>query len=290
MERLKSPIKRPLDVKMPKPLKSEGLSLYRSVNQNVVKELQSEIATLLLLLKMRQDEYVTDARRFIKDGIGLDIITAFRAIRGKITPEFLSMRIGGIVTPEINKANRVSREKFEQQIKKSVGIDISGILAEEGITDFLETEISKNVSLISSASMEYLKNVETSIITGVNRGLRYEEIAKQITGKNGADGKLKRKIQLIARNEMANVNSQLNKKRSENLGITKFKWISADDERVRGNPNGLYPNARPSHWHLDYKRSGKLFEWKKGAPSKDGPIWPGSAVLCRCTSANILEP
>ena len=46
------------------------------------------------------------------------------------------------------------------------------------------------------------------------------------------------------------------------------------DERVRGNPNGKYPNAKYNHW----EREGQIFSVDE--PPEDGH--PGEPIRCRC--------
>lgn len=71
-----------------------------------------------------------------------------------------------------------------------------------------------------------------------------------------------------------NLNAQLAQKRQQSLGATEYVWQTMWDERVRGNPGGLYPNAKPSHW----EREGKTFSWSN--PPEGGH--PGQAINCRC--------
>jgi len=49
----------------------------------------------------------------------------------------------------------------------------------------------------------------------------------------------------------------LNRNRQEDLGVMGYDWRNVGDERVRGNPVGLYKNAKYDHWH----REGKGFKW-----------------------------
>lgn len=62
---------------------------------------------------------------------------------------------------------------------------------------------------------------------------------------------------LIARDQLSKLNGQVTKRRQQEIGLTIYKWNTALDERVRGRPGGLYPNARPSHWVLE----GKFCSW-----------------------------
>jgi HK97 family phage portal protein len=67
-------------------------------------------------------------------------------------------------------------------------------------------------------------------------------------------------------------------------------WISATDERVRGNPDGLYPKSKTDHWHLHGQivDSNEPFEDTKSGdllmfPRDPNAKLAGSVINCRCT-------
>jgi uncharacterized protein with gpF-like domain len=77
------------------------------------------------------------------------------------------------------------------------------------------------------------------------------------------------------------------------LGTPYYFWATAMDERVRGNPEGIYPKAVPSHWEMQ----NKLCKWTDPSTySTDyGRNWeaktermpklhPGEDWQCRCTA------
>lgn len=265
---------------MPKPLKGQGLAYFRQLNRLVIELKRAVKEQVLSVLKARKSE-------FVSDGIGIDIITILAQMKQRYSQENVGIRANNIAVPAVNQVVGSNQRKFEKLVSNTVGVDIAGILTGEGLTDFVETQVVKNSTLITNMTSEYLKEVETVIINGVNSGLRYEEIAKQIQARTGSAGsKLTNKARLIARNEVANINSQLTKRRSEDLGIKEFIWSTSDDERVRGDPGGLYPDAKPSHFRLD----GKRFSWKDGAKTINGSIWPGSEINCRCVAINVISP
>ena len=82
-------------------------------------------------------------------------------------------------------------------------------------------------------------SLRTSIEKGKSISQVTSEIMKagQVTQSRAAN---------IARNEIKNLTSQLNTRRSVNAGFDIYEWQNSGDERVRGNPGGLYPNAKPS--------------------------------------------
>jgi uncharacterized protein with gpF-like domain len=104
---------------------------------------------------------------------------------------------------------------------------------------------------------------------------------------------------LIAVDQAHKINASLNQLRSEELGSISYIWRTADDERVRGNPSGKYPNVPKSRNH--FLRDDKEFLWKPwGGSEKTRPVNasgkkipdppkegnPGEPINCRC----IAEP
>lgn len=262
------------------PRKGLEFQYFRQLKQ-ITRELQKEVSEMvLMLLKTRK-------REFQSDGIGLDVNQVLASLKQKWGSQggFVNSA-KGIGLAMVNRVNASNRGAFVRNLQGAVGVDINAILREEELRDFVESQVSKNVSIIENLPVNYLNQIEILVNNGVSQGLRFEEIAKQITAKTGsANAKLLNRIKTIARNEVANINSQLNKRRSETLGIKKFIWQTAMDERVRGNPGGLYPNARPSHYHLN----GKEFTWRKGAKTSAGSVWPGSQINCRCVAINVIS-
>ena len=80
--------------------------------------------------------------------------------------------------------------------------------------------------------------------------------------------------------QVNSLNTQLSKLRQQSFGSDKYEWETMRDERVRGNPNGLYPKAKPSHYHRD----GQIFSWNK--PPEGGH--PSEDYGCRCKARMIL--
>jgi len=197
----------------------------------------------------------------------------------------LSLKYGNIVSLQakpaaekmVGSVSSKNQKAFNASIKKEVGVDLSTILADEGLGDFLEAQVNKNVSLIKSIPDEYFKAIETTVMNGVANGMRWEQIAKEIGGIkdiSSVNGKLQNRIKLIARNETSNINASINKRRQEQLGVEKFKWVTSKDERVRD-----------SHAKID----GNIYDWDN-LPTVDGvKTSPGIPVNCRCVAIPIIE-
>lgn len=168
--------------------------------------------------------------------------------------------------------------RFNEAMRSAIGIDLGRVIIGEGITDTIEAAVQRNVALIRGLGSDTAKRLETALLNALTTGLNNAEIAKLITKEFGIGS---RRAKLIARDQAASFNGDLNRVRQKAAGVTEYVWSTSMDERVRGNPDGKYPNARPSHW----AREGKTFRWND--PPSDGH--PGQPINCRCTARAVIE-
>lgn len=257
-----------LERKYTKELNRLGRQLIKSVRENV-----------LVFLKAQEPAYISDS---IATNLNTIFTNLNREFTGVIVAGFAEQTASGMV----NTVSQTNQQRFNRTINRATGINLGAIATEEGIEDFITLQINKNVGLIKSLPEEYLKQVETIVNNGVLNGEPASSIAKKISARAGSANKtLANRIKTIARNEVQTVNAQISKRRTEALGVTEGIWRTAEDERVRGNPGGLYPNAKPSH----FKANGQRFELKKGLKVDGQFIFPGIPINCRCTFSPVIE-
>lgn len=165
-------------------------------------------------------------------------------------------------------------EHNRKELARAISVD--PFRSEPWLADYLTDSVRDNVALIKSIPMRYFSELEKIVGDGARQGLRHEEIAKVILSryadKTRPDlwAKAKSRAKLIARDQVAKFNGEINRVRQTNLGLTRYVWSTSQDERVR-----------PEH----ARREGKIFEWSK--PPRDGH--PGIPVQCRCVALPIVE-
>ena len=106
------------------------------------------------------------------------------------------------------------------------------------------------------------------------------------------------RARLIARDQVGKLNGALTKRRMSDAGIDKYTWMTANDERVRGNPSGPWKNAVPSH----YIMNNMVCRWDDNTVYSDdkGKTWkprtgkmpiaiPGQPISCRCGSIPFFD-
>ena len=127
----------------------------------------------------------------------------------------------------------------------------------------------------------------------IRDGVKVGKSAKEVAACINADlpGISYRRARIIARDQTAKLNSALTQGRMADAGIETYIWSTSEDERVRGNPTGLYPKALPSH----YVMNGKVCRWDDPTVWLENGEWvkragdapylhPGMAIMCRCVA------
>jgi SPP1 gp7 family putative phage head morphogenesis protein len=158
-----------------------------------------------------------------------------------------------------------------EQFKAVVGINIFGGIVEDWLPARVNDFVEKNVSLIRSLAHEHFDDLRSHLTEGIAAGRRWEEIATEIGERyDVAD----RHAELIARDQVGKFYGALNEERQTELGVLKYVWRTARDNRVRD---------------AHFEREGKAFSWDD--PPEDGH--PGEAINCRCQAepdlAGLLE-
>lgn len=170
-----------------------------------------------------------------------------------------------IATQTVSQANETNRERMENMFKRTFGIDVFGIIDDLGLREQLDAMTEENVGLIVSMSRDTFADVRQAI----NANYRGEELkgGSLIGELQRLGAKSKSRARLIARDQTSKLNSSINQSRQQAVGIEEYIWRNSKDERVVGNPAGLYPKGNRKHMN-HWDREGKKFRWD--SPPPDG--------------------
>jgi len=161
----------------------------------------------------------------------------------------------------------------------------------------LKSFVNMNTELITKLSNETLANVHRIVESGIKSGDRYESIKDNLLEEGFTDSE--RRAEFIARDQVSKLNGELTEARQKALGLEYYTWRANTDGRTRGDPNGKYPDANPSHWVLN----GMLCKWDDDSVYSDdnGETWkdrseidgfighPGEDFDCRCYAEAVLD-
>lgn len=138
--------------------------------------------------------------------------------------------------------------------------------------------VHKNVSLIKKMTSEQLSRIKNLTSESVEAQWTQAELAAKVKEDFGFS---KARSRLIARDQTLKMNAQATEQLHKDVGVTRYRWVTSHDERVRGTPGGKWPKG--THYELD----GQMFDYahppvvdkKTGRRSN-----PGHDFQCRCSA------
>lgn len=174
-----------------------------------------------------------------------------------------------------SKTSTWQRVQLNRQTRAAFGTDI--FAGDRNLRNRVANFASENVSLIKGITDELASKVEKTVTRALTSATLHGDLATQLEDQFGYPT---RRAEFIARDQIGKLYGQINATRQQELGVERFVWRCVNDDRTRGNPGGIYPDADPSHWHLN----GKTFRYDDPPEAgTDGePCLPGEAILCRC--------
>lgn len=163
-----------------------------------------------------------------------------------------------------------NKDNLRQNFRRVLGID--PIFADA----FLENEMAlftvSNVNLITSIKDEALRSMKTSLFEQLRSGVRAEEISESLRKYiDPSVGNVRARADLIARDQIGKFNGQLAQLRQSEVGVSRYRWRTVGDERVR-----------ESHREKD----GNIYSWDD-PPADTGH--PGEDYQCRCYGEPVFE-
>lgn len=136
-----------------------------------------------------------------------------------------------------------------------------------GLTQLYKTWTAGNVDLIRSIDATYFDQIRDVIYEGVQGGASTSSLVAQLQERYSVT---RSRATLIARDQVGKLNGEITMQRQTSVGVTRYRWTTSHDERVR-----------PSHRALD----GKVFEWANPPPEGH----PGYPIQCRCAAIPIWD-
>ena len=232
-----------------------------------------------LLSIVRQISRVTEAELLpaireltAADAIGADAMPRKASlIIGKAARKFsgLDEKAQKIVKKLVDKNIKTVDTRLADSLKRATGVNLKNVFAgNKTLSASIQKATTENVDLITSIPDEYFAKLRKVVAKGFEQGTRHETLIDEIQ----RIGKVtESRARLIARDQTSKLNSAFNKARQTGLGIERYEWQTAGDERVR-----------PEHQAHD----GKIFSWND-PPEDTGH--PGEDIQCRCVAIPIFE-
>lgn len=239
-------------------------TLIEKTNQLLIEQLDSLVAegrrdlgielAVFDAVVVKADSFASRLQQII-NGIlidyGLDLEKFKRTIAAR-----------GIDTSDFNK------KQIQKIYKQALGVDV--FLREPYLIDTIQSFVDINTSFLRRYGDEYADRIGDTVLNGVRQGLATPAIAKLI--RDQYSWLTKNKAQLLARDQVGKLDGQLSMVRHGQLGVERYTWRTALDERVRAEHQAM---------------EGKIYTWVGKEASPIGP--PGFPIQCRCVAEPILE-
>lgn len=240
---------------------------YQVALRRIIREVRKDVDEYIMgAVKSTSYEYVADS--------WVDTIAgALDFVKGKWnTPQFKA-----VATRIARKFVTTADRNNEQRTKRDLGIDI--FIGNQEMVDYVEASIYDNVRLIESIPQQYLTQVDSIVMSNVRAGGRPSAIAKLLEQQFGVT---ERRAKLIARDQTAKINGDLNAKRQTEAGFPYFEWDDSDDERVRHRHDEIANKVTA------YGKG--IYRWDNPPLSDRGtPIIPGTDFQCRCIARPVSQ-
>lgn len=160
-------------------------------------------------------------------------------------------------------------ETFMRTAKQRLGVDLAAVVRSDDLNTYLELAATRNAGLIKGMTDALINRIQATVMNSVLTGKTSKELKKQLAKDFGfGDNRAK----LIARDQTAKLNSDLNRLRHQQAGVNFYVWRTAADERVR-----------PRHRACN----GVVYEYGKPTDAEDG-LPPGQPIQCRCIAQALV--
>lgn len=250
------------------------------------KSHENELERLLsAMVRQMGREFEKDAVRpaaGFNDAPQDDYMLRAAQVRKRMEQAYDDKRIETLVRGVLRKTDKRNRKELRDRIGSRMGIstkELTRLTDIEGQVDALVEETQQWVEQLRDETLQMYTN---NTLQAIREGSSLEDVMKQF---DGLVEKRRNHARFTARNQIQNFSSVTTTIRARNLGITRARWVTSGDERVRGRPGGKYPDAVPDHWWAE----GKEFNLNEGLTFPSGAVLqPGMDFNCRCTHELIL--
>lgn len=170
---------------------------------------------------------------------------------------------------------KLTIQEWKKAVHATIGIDIlDDYYLGEFYRETLSTWVDKNVGLIKTIPNDSLRKMKEITTDGFMKGKSTTAIIKEIQRAYGVD---KRHARLLARDQIAKLNSGLTRQQQTDAGVSEYTWSTSGDTRVRDGHKKL---------------NGKRFQWSDPpvVDAKTGRrCHPGEDYECRCVALPVFN-
>lgn len=188
-----------------------------------------------------------------------------------------------LVDPMQKKVDRHNETQFTKSFKRISGVD--PLKFNPGLNEALDVSGVQNVNKIVTQSSVYFDSIQEMTNLALRKGTSVKELRDDIITLTGTT---KTRAKLIAIDQVQKLNSDLERERQQNNGLTRYIWRTRKNARVRSKTNS---SGISDHKGLE----GAVIDWNfppitvltgKRAGERNHA---GMDINCKCWSEAVIE-
>ncbi len=263
--------------KIPASAEREYIRLTDAYMRILKEELERELPRLKDVYRENREADIRENRRTdgVIDTFLMAAVQIFRIIRNRVSDRISRYQLQKKMERLAQLNLRLTVKEWNRAVKSTLGIDIrEDYYLGAFYADQLDKWVQENVDLIKTIPADTLDKMRDIVYDGFTRGKTTTRMVKEIqqTYKVG-----RRRAELIARDQTAKLNGQIQQAQQMDAGITEYIWSDCRDVRVRD-----------SHRKLN----GNRFRWDDPpvVDEKSGRrCHPGQDYQCRCIARPVFN-
>lgn len=259
---------------IPEAAEREYMRMTNEYMRLLKEELEENLPELKESYKVNRDELVADNRRM---DAATDLMLKVNELFTRMKSNLLKKTVGFGLRRRLESLAHLNRKltvkEWKRAIKATLGIDIrEDYYLGEFYSEQLLEWVKQNVDLISTIPEDTLDKMKDIVYDGYTNGRTTTRMVKDIQRVYRIS---KRHATLIARDQTAKLNGQIQRYQQMDAGITEYIWCTCGDERVRESHRSL---------------NGKKFSWSSPPTNSDGrSCHPGEDYQCRCIGRPVFN-
>ncbi len=224
--------------KIPESAEREYVRTVNSYMRILKEELENELPKLKIDYKsVRDSEVKFNRRNDSASDLIFSVTQIFNAIKNNVIKRTEGFGLRRKLEMLANLNRKLTVKEWKRAIKATLGIDI---LEDYYLGDFYIEQIEKwidyNVGLIKTIPEDTLEKMKAIVYDGFNNGKTTTRLIKEIQRAYKVGRK---RAELIARDQTAKLNGQIQKAQQQDAGINEYIWCTTGDERVRKSHKSL---------------------------------------------------
>jgi SPP1 gp7 family putative phage head morphogenesis protein len=247
------------------------LDYYRALREYVRAAHRLVRERLLAILPELVEHGHDQAGRRVDANPGGRVNTKMGQIRAALDRAFPTEELARWPAQAARATSEIQKRELFRQVKAIAGISLESI-ADGRLSGRIRQFTAANVALIKSIPSDYFSEVEQVITAGVAAGTAAGDLADEVEERFGV---AEDRAKVIARDQVGKFYASLNETRQTSLGIDRYIWRTAEDERVRDE-------------HDDFADQEYAWDDPPGDGSAREGTHPGTAINCRCWPEPVI--